>query len=254
MRGSVRRLMLVILAVVGIGGLVVACNDAPDLLQPEKGPNADWACGTVAGITGCTWYEPNTTKESDDGPCDPYLDDCDPCYIDPYGTECSGGGGTNPPADDGESETPCATGDMKVDSHLVQPGFDRLWAESNYKVNGVIQDQNDRREKMGFIIATSYGYDFVRNTSLVSGPCGLDGTVNVPPQAVAFVHTHPWMVGEAQTSCPSGGIYFGEPSDDDRQMSAAWGIPGYILDASGITKFSSAPNENTDARFSRCGY
>jgi hypothetical protein len=167
------------------------------------------------------------------------------------GDHGGGGGSVEPP------EEPCATGDPVVDSETVQDGFTELWQQSNYSPT---TPQNERREVAGWIVQTANGFAVQPMTGAVLMPCGVDADGNPPPGTVGWVHTHPWSVGERQTSCPPltiGGrevhfTYTGASSDYDDAISAQFGIPGYILDADGITKFDGTGA--TLARHDRCGY
>lgn len=94
-------------------------------------------------------------------------------------------------------------------------------------------------------------------------PCGIDLAAEVPPAATAFVHTHPWATGEEQTSCdPTMAIpelnlviypdYNGKASGADQEAAKMLRIPGYILDADGITKFDE--RNASLQRYPRCGF
>jgi hypothetical protein len=132
-----------------------------------------------------------------------------------------------------------------------------LWTASNYSPS---TPQDQRLEQYAWIVQTSNGYTF-QSMGIPPSPCGVTEPIQVekPAGAIAFIHTHPWSVLEVQTSCGSdNGTYYGLPSPQDVSTSATLGIPGYILDANGITKFDAATGSGTgtsiDARIPRCGY
>lgn len=180
----------------------------------------------------------------------------------------SWGGGTSggeTPSDPQEtpSDTACNTPDPLVNAVTVQAGFEELWKKSNFEVNGVVQPQSERREQGGFIISTSAGYVFESFPSDWSyGPCSIGFPPDFVPPAgtVAWVHTHPFTLGEQQTSCgeviPGSGLYqnyAGKSSDGDNKTSAHWGVPGYLLDADHIARFTS-DEAAADVPFGRCAY
>lgn len=200
----------------------------------------------------------------------------DPCDVNPFGQECTGpygdgggyssGGGDGGSGGDGSGDSsdpdaatdPCNTGDPLIDSPEVQAGFDSIWAQSNYSPEA---PQSERREVGGWIIQTASGYSFQQFTNVETKPCGIDLPPDgKPANAVGFVHTHPWAIGEKQTSCEpimfAGRAFYpeykGESSNWDDKAAEALNLPGYILDANGITKFDKSGA--TLARHDRCGY
>lgn len=205
----------------------------------------------------------------------------DPCDVDPLGclTKRSGGaddwwnagsgswgggsGGTPSDPQDTPTDTACNTPDPVVNAVSVQAGFEELWKKSNFEVNGVVQPQSERREQGGFIISTPAGYAFQSFPSDWNyGPCSIGCPPGFVPPAgtVAWVHTHPFRLGEQQTSCgeviPGSGLYqnyAGKSSDGDNKTSAHWGVPGYLLDADHIARFTS-DEAAADVPFGRCAY
>jgi hypothetical protein len=135
----------------------------------------------------------------------------------------------------------------------------------------------------GFIIKDpdSGVYSFQR-FDFPSFPCSMqpDFGKPLPRGAVAWVHIHEWAIDDKTIGCgpavvthgvpqrlKDGSIlyqkYKGWPSfgdDGDLAVSEKWGnLPGYILDADGITRFqfnpnSSLPYNDHGQRLSRCGY
>lgn len=175
-----------------------------------------------------------------------------------------GGGGETPPdPQDTPSDTTCKTSDPVVNSEAVQTAFEELWKNSNYEVNGVVQPQSERRERGGFIISTATGYTFQPFPSeWASDAC----TIDVPPGylppagAIAWVHTHPYSRGEVAYACgealPGTGVpetYNGSSSWPDNDISGAWGLPGYLIDAEDISTFTSNRNA-ADVSLGRCAY
>lgn len=179
---------------------------------------------------------------------------------DPYAPGGGGGGGTPPPPpcpDDSceapePSPDPCVTGDAKLDDPDVYDRFSSLWAGSNYDP-GIPQEQ--RREKAAWLVQDALGYRLVEIVNAYFYPCSVDIRETPPAGAVGLVHTHPWRVGEVVTTCASGAVlYTGTPSEDDQATLRRFGFStGYILDASGIGRFSGSGGEAAQ-REHRCGY
>jgi hypothetical protein len=163
----------------------------------------------------------------------------------------------------------CQTGFPEIDNPVMDSVFKDLWKRSNPDA----ADQLQRHEVGGFIVKTDGTYRFEPFTVLSASSCGIDPDPDVPPPggAVAFVHTHPWHIGEPMTGCPPWfdqivigrrmikyDDYNGVPSTDDMNTATkvppkGYAMPGYILDASGINKFGSGlPTDGT--RYARCGY
>jgi hypothetical protein len=154
-----------------------------------------------------------------------------------------------------------------------------LWLQANYKLVSNIEQvtQQYQRREVGGIAArdtvvgvdTSYSFSQFPN----SQPCGIDFSGAVNPKGFTFLHVHPWALDEIQWSCrerqqngafSTPKIYHGFASDPyDYNASGQFGqlvvpklpagLPAYILDASGITKFNATPDA-TPTRIDRCGY
>lgn len=125
--------------------------------------------------------------------------------------------------------------------------------------------QVNRREVPGWIVKNSDGtYSFQRvspDAGITSDPCQVTvTTVPVPPNAHAWVHTHPYSRGETMTEC-LGTQYIRGASEEDvstvRQLSETQGreIIGYIIDKDGIMKYTRDTRANRhDGFVRRCGY
>jgi|GEM_PF-1939418 len=177
------------------------------------------------------------------------------------GGDPGGSSGGNDPCSSCEPPpAPCSTGDQTIDDPAVQAGYKELWAASN--PNGNLYQ---RVEAAGWVVRTPNGTFAIESWNIQGANyCGWSGT---PPAAtqgtvVGFVHTHPYAVGENVLNCEGQVVtYTGEPSLADRQTSAQLGpsygygsgLPGYILDKNGLTKFVGY-TEVVDQRYSRCGY
>jgi hypothetical protein len=200
-------------------------------------------------------------------PYDPY--DNTPCWI-----NCAGGASQgNPGGGDGydpgtpEQSGPCNTGDSVYDNPAVNAGFTALWSASNYGPNIIA-----RREAYGWVVMTASGYriHMIGTTSYCGGN---DLEMPWPPEGpdavVAFVHTHPYEIGDLVPICgPDGqpqlnnwGVYPGGASDVDRATSIALGdalgrgmpLPGLVLDVNGMHQFIG-DDHLFNSMTARCGY
>lgn len=224
------------------------CILEPITVQPCAGPTSPTEsapdCGGGGGGGDPGWWT------GGGGPYEPPPDD---------GGGGGGGGGDpggeDPGGDDPYPPEPCNTGDPIVDSEAVQDVFDELWRQSNASAPNLAE----RRERGGWIVSTASGYAVVPFQTLETSFCGLEGWEDYPSvgTVVAFVHTHPYKVGEVIVDCEFTNVheYEGIASKADIEMSIALGggtlLPGYILDADGIRKFGTTqPDESYD----RCGY
>jgi hypothetical protein len=59
------------------------------------------------------------------------------------------------------------------------------------------------------------------------GPCKINGNFHSPPNAVAFVHTHPFRRGEVMTGCGPAQIRDPSAPGGSRDMVGADGKPVY---------------------------
>lgn len=272
-----------------------ACADLPSAPTAEPGDKLADCRWLPDGSVACDPVEPIW-----DGPpeCDPYLtlggcdDNCemsepgvdDPEYVGLAGCNDTGtgpgpgdpfdpgGGGAPPPPPPTETEQPdtCRTADPTVDDPAVQAAFTQLWANSNPTAV-----QSDRREQAAWVVQTQWGLDIIPWTNADFGPCSISphyGSFSIPTNAVAWIHTHPFTVGEVQTSCdpiaytssgaPIYGRYSSFPNDRDVAMghainsSLGRNIPAYTIDQSTIYRFT-ATGETTAidvSNHTRCGY
>ena len=171
------------------------------------------------------------------------------------GPDDDGGGsppGTSPTAPtDTMVANPCATGDPVLDAPEVGAfGLNELWKASNY---GPATPQAERREVAAWVRRLADGTIILDLWDGVTWePCRVAVPSSRPPDAIAFVHSHPWAVGETITSCPVGPRkYEGKPSGSDKDVAAILGLPGYVIDANGISTFTA---DATIKRRGRCGY
>ena len=193
-----------------------------------------------------------------------------PTHCELYPWDCDGGGdgdgGGNGPDDDGGGtppgtsptppdttvQNPCATGDPVLDAPEVGAfGLNELWKASSY---GPTTPQAERREVAAWVRRLADGTIILDLWDGVAWePCRVRIPVaSRPPDTIAFVHTHPWTVGETVTTCTSGPRkYEGIPSESDVGAATALGLPGYVLDADGITRFTAATQGKP---VPRCGY
>lgn len=156
---------------------------------------------------------------------------------------------------------PCRTPDTILNSIPVQNGLAELWNASN--PSGVLFS---RVEQGGWIVQMADGsYRLERWAGLNARFCAMDGFVNLPSEgsAVAWVHTHPYAIGEDILNCDMQiADYQGDPSPEDRLqvvsfgrlLGRAAGLPGYLIDANGIRRFGSARSPAHEPRYARCGY
>jgi hypothetical protein len=144
------------------------------------------------------------------------------------------------------------TGDPKLDIPGVYKGFESLWDNSNYSAQ---TPQAERLEQGAWIVQTASGYTLVPILNATSGPCSIAISELPPPGAVSMLHTHPFRLGETTNTCAGyGAIYTGTPSAADRAALSHFGFStGYILDASGIGRFTATGGEAAQ-REVRCGY
>ncbi len=211
------------------GGEYPYCNQAPPPPPPsgDSPPPPDGGGPSPGGDDPCTKCEP-------DGPPPP------------------------------EEEQPCETGDPVVDAPEVQAAFEQIWAQSNPDAT-----QSKRIEQGGWIVhdGSSYSFEPFPNT-IVQGPCSIRLVgVSIPPNAVAWVHTHPYRSGEVQYSCEvarDGSYYVYQTGRAARaDVAASKRIEalkpgagrGYTLDRNGITQFSAKTRPGSkDNWYKRCGY
>lgn len=157
---------------------------------------------------------------------------------------------------------PCNTNGAEpiLDDANFEFSASALWQQTNYSPE---TPQSERLEQYAWIVQSADGYVFVP-MGVPPAPCGPEGEIEVGPApegTVAWIHTHPWAVGDMQTTCgevPT--LYYGAPSDADVATSHTLNLPGYIMDATQITKFDGrgetvpAPVNSIVNTVERCGY
>lgn len=267
--------------------IAAACADAPTSPTPTL-------IGAEASRAGA-W-----TPIGGGGECDPYqsIDWCeDPG--DPGDGECmtsqpgmeqpddftgvqgcklggSGSEGEQPPPDT------CQTGDPMLDSPAVEQGLKDLWARS-----APTAPQAQRLEQAAWIIQNADGtYGTAPFSVTTQGPCGINGNLNAPAGAVAWVHTHPFTRNEVQTICgplqqpdptapggyravigPNGQpvfpVYRNNPSIPDRELMydlnytrkqlGQQSLAGVIIDNELVRMYSQNPSKG-NGTYPRCSY
>lgn len=251
-----RRLLFVfLLPLAGLAGCGDSGSSGPTV--PEEGPAA-----FTLEENQCEWggLYPNCTSPPGTGVECPALDpNCSGGGI--PGTPDGGtspGGGENPKGEEPEPDS-CDTDYPELNSGAVQDMMDAMW-ELSYPDKNLAQ----RVERGGWIVQTPTGYKVQPWQTATVSFCGIDGNVPLPTDggAVGFIHTHPYRVGETVVNCKLPlQDYRGDASDTDRDMSLVLGqvfnqpegLPGYIMDANGITVFKGEQRASDD-RIRRCGY
>jgi hypothetical protein len=279
-----------------------ACTDSPtgpDTANSRgTGPNRIW-----------TWYMPGVVVVGTPEECDPWMDlnwcegggagggecmesvgvnDPEAMRIATAGgcTGTGGGGGgtpvgggtTSPPPESGDT---CRTGNEILDSPDVQAGLRDIWTRSNPSA-----PQSSRLEQGGWIVQRPDGtFGMAAFSITAQGPCNINGNLNAPPGAIAFVHTHPFQRDEVQAICgpvqqrspvtgawqtvfgPDGQpllrSYDNTPSIPDRELlqdvNAArtslgqTPVVGVIIDANQTTGYTENPSDGSEP-YRRCGY
>jgi hypothetical protein len=169
-----------------------------------------------------------------------------------------------------------------LDSPEVQRGLKYLWSRSNPDA-----PQAQRLEQGGWIRQRTDGSYYMTAFSITAqGPCNINGNLNAPQGAVAWVHTHPFKAGEVQTICgalkepdpntpgafrdmrgPNGQpiypTYDNKPSYPDRELmhdvnytrsQLGQGLlAGVIIDADHTTVYTENPGDGASVH-PRCGY
>jgi hypothetical protein len=172
---------------------------------------------------------------------------------------------SEPPPPTSEPTDTCNTGDAKIDDPDVSGGLATIWAASN--ADHV--SQWSRRENGGWILSDGAGgYSFQAWEASRGQSCGMNlNGLQVPANAVGFVHTHPFQRGEQVQTCGVDAltgtypVYRGMASVSDvmmaRQIDAIrpGAGRGYIIDRNGISSFSPTTRPaRRDVRWRRCGY
>ncbi len=133
-------------------------------------------------------------------------------------------------------------------------------------------DQDLRKERNGFVTLDNGDYGFVRFEevgNITATSCTIDGSVNIPANAVAVIHTHPYSDEERVTSeaclakryenpdqflgpdAETIVTYESEPNAADRGMAEVYNMPAYVMDKDQI--FVVDENGLVED-YNRCGY
>ena len=229
----------------------------------ERTQPAAWACW----IGGCSYYPEVYEYVCDEGPIG-NDDGGDGGWNWPEGGgggDPGGGGGSNPDecrppygCEEETEEEPCNTGIPEIDAQSTQDAMKQLWAESNYQDENPTPE-NYRKERGGYIIPTSWGYNFQKiNENLIvsSNSCVLTFKASNVPSDAIFVHSHPYNNGEYQTNCFSGKryIYSTIPAKtaDVETLKKLGFTKGIAIDAEAILLYNS--NGSIIRLIERCGY
>jgi hypothetical protein len=266
--------------------LAGACSDlptAPAANADRAGPSGVVGSPGEGSREDCDpWLDANWCEDSGGGQCmtstgatgDSQADAASGCTEGGVG----GGGGAPPPP---EEEDRCKTGEPALDDPAVQAGLASLWQRSN-----PLASQDQRLEQGGWIIQNADGsYGMAPFHVAVQGPCTINGNLNPPAGAVAFVHTHPFARQERQVACGAlqtrdpvtGGWrdqigadgqpiypnYSNRPSLPDHELMsdlnstlAATGrdlLVGVVIDANQSTVYTENPGDGYASR-RRCAY
>ncbi|MEQ9231448.1 MAG: hypothetical protein RIF46_12265, partial [Cyclobacteriaceae bacterium] len=141
---------------------------------------------------------------------------------------------------------PCDTGNNLIDNNHLADVLPILWEASNPNA-----PLDQRFEQGAWIVLDPNGeYKAVLLLNFITTPCGLAPPENwkdqIPENAVAWLHTHPFSYGEDTRSiCPTkDSQYRNQPSNPDRlfllQIANHFGkpnFPGIVIDADKITQF-----------------
>lgn len=161
---------------------------------------------------------------------------------------------------------PCNTGDDILDDSGIQESLSSIWEASS--VGGIM---SARKEQGGWIVENNGSFSFVpypddwqRTACGIQSPS--DWLSDVPDNAVAMVHTHPFYQGEDTRSvCGDEGeaSYQGGPSWDDCKVLTEiasetnnFALEGYVIDGNNISKYNwkSVANTENIEKYVRCGY
>ncbi|MEQ9264568.1 MAG: hypothetical protein RLN81_05065 [Balneolaceae bacterium] len=188
---------------------------------------------------------------------------CDPNGLDPCFDDGDGGSAPAPPCSQPDPPKwctdPCETGDPILDNTGIQEAMELIWEAS--KTNLPIAQ---RVEQGGYITKSNGKYGFKPFTNMTHSACGITGSMAPPNNTVAYVHTHPFFVGENTTSvCGTGGVTSHQSTHSSGdyatlyQLASSTGnnfIKGYVLDGNNIVSFALNTPPGFGKLDSRCGY
>ncbi|MEM6737709.1 MAG: hypothetical protein AAF620_16725 [Bacteroidota bacterium] len=157
----------------------------------------------------------------------------------------------------------CTTDDDIINN--IQSAFKEIWEASNAANVGV--PMSDRSEEGGWIVENNGVYSYVPfPISWIRSSCGIDPpstwTNDIPSNAVGWVHSHPFYIGEdRQSVCGTESVeesYVGGPSEFDWEALAAFsqqignfGMKAYVIDGNSISYVDVLRRLQS---FNRCAY
>lgn len=164
---------------------------------------------------------------------------------------------------------PCETGDIILDDLSIQESLSNVWELSNAAKTTPL---SERKEQGGWIVENNGSYSFVPYPETwVGTPCGIqipqgyDYLADVPENAVALIHTHPFYNGEDTRDVCNGD---GEESygsnneigNDDKMLIAEmaahlgnFNFKGYIMEGNSVVQFDMWGTPRMKV-YNRCGY
>lgn len=189
--------------------------------------------------------------------------DCDPNGLDPCFGEGDGGSTPVPPCSQVDPPewctNPCTTGDPILDNTGIQEAMELIWEASK---TGLPIAQ--RVEQGGYITQSNGKYKFEPFTNMTHSACGISGNMAPPNNTVAYVHTHPFFVGDNTIpACGAGGVtsHQSTHSSDDfstlhliASYTGNYLAKGYAIDGNNIVAFTTTTPPGTGTKKTRCGY
>lgn len=188
---------------------------------------------------------------------------CDPNGLDPCFDEGDGGSTPVPPCSEANPpewcSNPCETGDPILDNTGIQEAMELIWEAS--KTNLPIAQ---RVEQGGYITQSNGKYKFEPFTNLTHSACGITGNMVPPNSTVAYIHTHPFFVGENTTlACGAGGVTSHQSTHSTEDFNTLhliasytgnYLVEGYVIDGNNIVTFTTGSFPGFGGVQGRCGY